>query len=280
MRDFVLAERFSTSEVAFATRALRGNLDELIDTKGFAHHSLKDNKPKRVIKILKKNGYDMLVIDHYGIDAAFEREIKKALPELTLMVLDDTYEKHHCDILLNHNIYAKKKHYKNLVPKKTQLLCGAEHTLLREEFLTPRLPTKKDSILIAMGGSDAKNLMLKILRLLPDTQKFKINIITTNANKNLSSLQTYTKCASNVTLHVQTQEVATLARSAHFAIITPSGFANELYSLRVPFIAIESAKNQELMSVFLRKQGFGVLKRFSKKAFLRLFDIELQKALL
>ena len=280
MRDFVLAERFSTSEVAFATRALSGNLDALIAAKGFAHHSLRDNKPKRLIKLLKKNNYDLLIIDHYGIDAAFEREIKEALPELTLMVLDDTYEKHHCDILLNHNVYAKKKHYKDLVPKKTRLLCGAKHTLLREEFLAPQTPSEKDSILIAMGGSDSQNLTLKILKSLPKKFALEINVITTNANKKLQKLQAFAKENKNATLHIQTKEVAKLALRAHFAIITPSGFANELYALKTPFIAIQSAKNQEFMSAFLSKRGFGVLEKFSKKAFVSLFEAETRKALL
>jgi UDP-2,4-diacetamido-2,4,6-trideoxy-beta-L-altropyranose hydrolase len=280
MRDFVLAQRFSKSEVAFATRALLGNLDALIEAKGFTHHSLKNNKPKALIKLLKQNDYDLLVIDHYGIDAVFERKIKEALPELTLMVLDDTYQQHHCDILLNHNIYAKKKHYKNLVPKKTQLLCGAKYTLLREEFLTPQTPSEKDSILIAMGGSDPRNLTLKILKSLPKEFTLEINVITTNANKKLQKLEAYAKENKNITLHIQTKEVAKLALRAHFAIITPSGFANELYAIKTPFIAIQSAKNQEFMSAFLSKRGFGVLKAFSKKAFVSLFEAETRKALL
>jgi len=194
------------------------------------------------------------------------------------MVLDDTYKAHHCDILLNHNIYAKKKHYKDLVPKGTLLLCGAKHTLLRDEFLETPKSNKRDSILIAMGGSDLKNHTLKILHSLPKEFSLQINIITTAANKNLTALQKYVKEKKNITLHIQTQEVAKLAHSAHFAIITPSGFANELYSLGIPFIAIKSAANQEYMSAFLEKKGYSVLERFSQKDFLKLFEAELQRA--
>lgn len=277
-RSLVLAQRFKQDDVAFATRALEGNLDILIKESGYKRHTLKNNKAKTLVKLLKKEETDLLIIDHYEIDAEFEREIKEQLPKLKIMALDDAYKRHHCDILLNHNIYAKKKRYKELAPKGTLLLCGAKHTLLRDEFLNTPKERKKDSILIAMGGSDVKNLTLKILDSLPKDFSLKINIITTASNKNLKKLQEYVKERNNITLRVQTQEVAKLAQSAYFAIITPSGFANELYALQTPFIAIQSARNQEYMSAFLKSKGYGVLEKFSKKTFLKLFAVEMQKA--
>lgn len=253
--------------MAFATRALEGNLDALIKQNGYKHSTLQNNKVKTLAKLLKREKTDLLIIDHYEIDLAFEREIATTLPQLKIMVLDDTYKHHHCDILLNHNVYAKKKHYKNLVPKGTLLLCGAKHTLLRDEFLETSKISKRDSILIAMGGSDVKNLTLKILKSLPKEMAFSIDIITTNANKNLKKLQEFTKARDDITLHIQTQEVAKLARSARFAIITPSGFANELYALKTPFIAIQTAKNQEYMSAFLAKKGYPTMQSFHGKEF-------------
>jgi len=278
MRSLVLAGRFREDEVAFATRVLEGDLHSLIKKSGYKCHTLQNNKVKTLLKLLKKEKTDLLIIDHYDLDMAFERELKETLPHLKIMVLDDTYEKHYCDILLNHNIYAKKKHYKDLVPKGTLLLCGEKYTLLRDEFLETSKSDKRDSILIAMGGSDLKNHTLKILHSLPKEFSLQIHIITTAANKNIQALQKYVKEKKNITLHIQTQEVAKLALRAHFAIITPSGFANELYALQTPFIAIQSAKNQEYMSAFLEKKGYGVLKKFSQKAFLKLFEAEMQKA--
>ena len=68
----------------------------------------------------------MIVIDHYKIDVKFERQIKDINPSLKIMVIDDTYQKHYCDILLNHNIYAKKKNYKKLVPKNCKFYTRIE----------------------------------------------------------------------------------------------------------------------------------------------------------
>ena len=68
--------------------------------------------------------------------------------------MDDIYLKHYCDTIYNHNIYANKKRYANLVPKKSTFKCGSKYTLLRDEFITAsqKKPTPKNnkSIFIAM----------------------------------------------------------------------------------------------------------------------------------
>jgi spore coat polysaccharide biosynthesis predicted glycosyltransferase SpsG len=94
MRSLTLAKRFVEDEVAFATRELEGNLEALIEEHGYKRHSLKNNKAKTLIQCLKKEKTDLLIIDHYDLDAAFERELKEALPRLKIMALDDTYQKH------------------------------------------------------------------------------------------------------------------------------------------------------------------------------------------
>ena len=75
----------------------------------------------------------MVIFDHYGIDYQYEKQIK-IKTEVKILSFDDTYEKHHCDILLNHNIYAKKEQYKDLVPDFCELRCGRKYTLIRDEF--------------------------------------------------------------------------------------------------------------------------------------------------
>ncbi|MBN2816391.1 MAG: UDP-2,4-diacetamido-2,4,6-trideoxy-beta-L-altropyranose hydrolase [Campylobacterales bacterium] len=265
MRDLVLAEKFKQDTISFATRPLKGNLDKLIISKGYQLHSLKKQGVDPLAKLCEKLSIELLIIDSYTIDKSFERELKRRVPQVTLMVLDDIYQAHHCDIVLNHNIYAKKSKYKNLVPKHALIQCGAEYTLLRDEFFTLDTTSKKESLLIAIGGSDSLNLSMKILQTLQDSSPFTIDVVTTPANKNLEALKTYTDKYKHITLHIQTQEFAKLAHRAKLAIITPSGIANELYSIGTPFIAIQTATNQKEMSQFLEEHHYTVLKKFSAK---------------
>ena len=272
MRDLVLARRFASDSVAFATRPLEGNLDAHIEKNGYKVHSLCTNGVAELSALISAHAIDLLVIDHYELGFRFEKALKRTHPSLTIMVLDDTYEKHYCDILLNHNIYAEKKRYKHLVPKGCLLQCGAKYTLLRDEFLDTEEVAKSDTLLIAMGGADTQNLSLKILACLPEDFSWHVNIVTAHANKNLAQLQELANADPRITLFIQTNEMARLAKEARLAVITPSVLANELYALKTPFIAVQTAPNQKYMRRFLKQKGYGVIKKFSCKKFTKMLQ--------
>ena len=191
------------------------------------------------------------------------------------MSFDDTYEKHHCDILLNHNISAKKSRYKNLVPKHCQLKCGSDYTLIRDEFKKikkkrKKAPSrKKQHLFVAIGGADHSNINIKILKALLSFKHFCIDVVTTTANKNLDLLKRYVKDHKNIHLHVNSTQIAKLMNRADFAIITPSVTVHETLYLGTPFIAIKTASNQDDMYKYLKKKKFLVLKKFNDQKFKR-----------
>ena len=133
MRTLVLANQFKKSNIYFATRDLKNNINHKILEQDFDIVRLKSKKSEELIKHIHSLKIDMLVIDHYDIDYSFEKKIKKETGA-EIFVLDDNFNKHFCDIILNHNIYAKKEQYYNLVPKNCKIMCGPEFTLLRNEF--------------------------------------------------------------------------------------------------------------------------------------------------
>lgn len=135
MRDLVLVKQFKEDNVFFATRELKGNINYKIDNSGYKRVILNTNEFDELDKLIKDLSIDMIIIDHYGIDYKFEKKLKESNPNLKVFVFDDTYEKHCCDILLNHNISANEKKYIGLVPNKCELRCGSKYTLLRDEFL-------------------------------------------------------------------------------------------------------------------------------------------------
>ncbi len=189
------------------------------------------------------------------------------------MALDDTYEKHYCDILLNHNIYAKAEKYKDLVPKWCEIRCGEKFTLLRDEFLKEKEVKREKiyDIFISYGGADTANLNISTLRVLEEVDKsLKIVVVTTKANSNLDKLKEYVKDKENIDLKIDTNEIAKLLNQSKLAIITPSVTVNEVYFLNIPFIAIQTADNQKYMTSFLVEKGFIVLKNFNKKVLKRL----------
>jgi len=252
MRDLVLAQRdFKNDNIVFAVRDLEGNINHKITEAGYKLEILQSNSIDELDNLIKKLNIDLIVIDHYEIDYNDEKQIFTLNPQLSTMVLDDTYEKHHCDILLNHNISADENRYKDLVSKDCELRCGSPYTLLRDEFYEEK-EIKRDKIfdiLITMGGADTANLNIHILNAL--SPNIKIAVITTVANRHLEELKTYVKNRKNIKLFVNSNEVAKLINQSKFAIVTPSVTINEIYFMGINFLAIKTADNQEDMYQYL-----------------------------
>jgi len=264
MRDLVLAQQFSKSNISFATLNLDGNINYKITDAGYKLNDLINNSIDEIIKLIKKEKIDLIVIDHYDIDYTFEKELKIIFPLLRIMVIDDTYEKHYSDILLNHNIYANKKKYKGKVPQHCELRCGSKYTLLREEFIIEKKKKYsknqfKNKILVSLGGTDNYNLNIKILNLLKSKSNISVDLVTTTANCNIIILKQFCKNKKWITLHINTNKMAQLMNTNNLAIVTPSVIVNEAYFMEIPFIAIKVSKNQNEMFLFLKKNKFKTL---------------------
>ena len=277
MRDLVLAKQYKSENIIFAVRELDGNINYKIDEEGYSKVILQTNDFEELDKKIKDLNIDMLVIDHYKINYDFEKRFKEENKNLKIFVFDDTYEKHFCDILLNHNISANEKRYENLVPNDCELRCGSKYTLLRDEFLEVKKQNnsiKKDkknkTIFIAMGGADHSSINIDILKVIKKVRKknkknIKINIVSTNANKNLEKLKDYCKNKKWINLHINSKQIAKLMSESDFAIVTPSVTVNEVYYLELPIIAIKTAENQIDMYEFLKKHKYPVLNKFKKE---------------
>ena len=270
MRDLVLAKQYKKSNITFCVQDLSGNINHKIDEAGYTIEILKNNSLKELDKLIKKQNIDLIVFDHYGIDEKFERTIKRKNPYIKILSLDDTYEKHHCDILLNHNINANPKKYKDLVPKNCKLKCGSKYTLLRDEFYKEKKKKRKKklkkekTVFIAMGGADHSNINIKILTVVTKFKGLNINIVTTTANKNLKELKKYCKRYKQIKLHINSNKIAKLMIKSNFAIVTPSVTVNEVYFMKLPFIAIKTADNQKEIYSYLKKNKFLTMAKFDK----------------
>ncbi len=273
MRDLVLAQKYKAKgyNIIFATQDLEGNINHKILEDSYKLKILKSNDKKELINLIKKLNIDLLVIDSYDIDYKFEKYIKSKT-NVKILSFDDTYKKHYCDILLNHNINANKKRYKKLVPRHCELKCGSKYTLLRDEFIKEKKKIKKKSlkkdskirVFIAMGGADHSNINIKILNVLKGLTKIEVNLVTTNANKNLEDLKKYCKDKKWVKLHINSNKIAKLMVQSDFAIVTPSVTVNEVYFLNLPFIAIKTADNQNDMYKYLKNRQYIVLNKFDE----------------
>jgi len=276
MRCLVLAEAFRDKgdEVVFLTRLLEGNLDQKIVDSGFEAISLTSvsvySEIDEVSELIRAEAASMIVFDHYGIDAAYEKEIKKRTG-VTIMSFDDTYEKHDSDIVLNHNINADASRYAGLVPAHCELRCGSRYTLLRDEFtsLSPRMraiSSEQIDVFVAMGGADHSNIAQDVLQTLLQHPAVRATVVTTSVNRHLDALRHFSDAQQRISLHIDASKIAERMNAADLAVITPSVIANEVIYMELPFIAIITADNQREMGEFLRQHGIAVLPSFDAEA--------------
>ncbi|MFH0708575.1 MAG: UDP-2,4-diacetamido-2,4,6-trideoxy-beta-L-altropyranose hydrolase [Pseudomonadota bacterium] len=262
MRDLVLATHYRDDAIIFACQDLEGNLLSKIP---HPVHILHSNDVKELIELIFSLEIDMVIFDHYGIDAEYEKFIKEQTG-VSIMSLDDTYEKHHCDILLNHNISADSKRYLQLVPEHCEVRCGSTYTLIRDEFKHEKRikRVKLYDLFIAMGGADVTNITPEILRTVDDS--LKICVVSTSANQHLKELENYSHEKSNITLHINSGEIAKLLHQSHLAIITPSVMVHEVLFMEIPFIAIQTASNQNDLFHYLKQHNYPVLEEWNADA--------------
>lgn len=268
MRDLVFAGQFSEDRISFACQNLEGNMIERIP---HTVHILASNDPDELIALIRAQEIDQVIFDHYGIDEAFEKKVKDETG-VFILSFDDTYEKHHCDILLNHNISADPNRYKGLVPSHCDLRCGAKYTLIRDEFKLEKQNKREKlyDIFISMGGTDPTNMTMKILTTLSDD--LNICVVTTSANPHLSELKTFIQTKKNMTLEVNSKHVAQLLNQSRLAIIPPSVMVHEVLFMGIPFIALQTAANQQDMFEYLKKENYTVLKEWDGDAITRFYN--------
>ena len=262
-RDLVFAQEFPNDNVIFAIQELEGDITHQIP---YPTILIEHNTKEELTYFIKEFPIDVIIFDHYELDYEFEKYIKEETG-IKVISFDDTYQRHYCDILINHNIFADESKYKSLVPSHCELRCGGEYTLIRDEFKhakeLPKPINQTPKVLISLGGADVLNLTIPIIELL---KKFDVEIVvvTTSAHIALEELQQ----RDDITLNVDSKKVAQVMHGCDFAIVSPSVILHEVIYLELDFIAIQTASNQEHFVEYLQKDGAKVLKEYDEQILL------------
>jgi len=260
MRCLVLAKQYDKDSIVFAAQELGGNANNKIVCEGYRLITLNSNSVDDLIQIIDVLDTDMIVFDHYSIDYSFEK-IVKTKTGVKILSFDDVYDRHYCDILLNHNIYADAEKYRDLTPDFCEIRCGSEYTLIRDEFKEIEINKRpinkvKPVVFVSLGGADTSNISLIILEVIVGLRTMAIiNIATTKSNKNIGDLQEFAKQHKNINICVDCN-IAKLMNESDYAIITPSVICYEAMYLGLPFLAIQTADNQHYVSKYLSSHNF------------------------
>lgn len=210
---------------------------------------------------------DLLLIDHYGLDAGYEvasRDIAR-----TLMVIDDApLRPHRCDILLDASANRQAADYATLLPDHCSLLLGAKYVPLRGAITTARdrsIARRSKSgaverLFISFGGVDSQGLCDVALSVLEAIDaSLSVDVVIGGASQHLARIKARAAASRhNVVLHVDSSQVPELLVAADMALGAAGINAWERCALGVPSILAVVADNQRPTYKALAESGAAV----------------------
>jgi UDP-2,4-diacetamido-2,4,6-trideoxy-beta-L-altropyranose hydrolase len=273
MRCLTLAESLKKrgAQIRFTSRNLPAHLQTMLQTKGIEFIALDKNTndfttdelahshwlgcsqtkdAQATLQALADKNWDWLVVDHYALDARWERKLRENVKKV--LVIDDLADREHeCDVLLDQNYYTDMEtRYLGKVPTQCQLLLGAGYALLRDEFQQKREQIKPRSgavkrILVFFGGVDTDNytgLAIEVLAAVAFSE-IQIDVVIGAGHPYREKIKI--SCADrNFNCHIQTDKMAQLMAEADLAIGAGGSATWERCCLGLPALLIAFADNQ------------------------------------
>ncbi len=201
---------------------------------------------------------DWLIVDHYAIDAKWERLLIPYCRKL--MIIDDLADRQHeCDLLLDQNLGRVANDYAELIPSSARLLIGPRYALLRPEFarlrntsLARRAEPKLEHLLVSLGGVDKDNVTTQVLdaldaSALPET--VRVTVVMGPRAPWLGAVQSRASRMRNPTeVLVDVRNMAQLMHDTDLAVGAGGSTTWERCTLGVPAIQVSLADNQRAIN--------------------------------
>jgi len=239
-----------------------------INKEGYEHSFLEYSYPKEedlehTINCINASSSNdkYIVIDGYNFDSDYQKCLKDI--SNSLLIIDDTAHLDHyvADIILNQNSIANELIYS--YEPGTKLLLGMDYVLLRDEFLfyknwDRKIQKNAKKILVTLGGSDSKNMTLKVLHALDqvNVNGLEIKVIVGPNNIHLSTLIKAIKNNKHkIDLLQNISNIPELMIWADIAISSAGSTCWELIYFGLPSILIITSANQVMNLEFLKNNG-------------------------
>ena len=211
---------------------------------------------------------DWLIVDHYALDARWEKALKKHYRKL--MVIDDLADRSHiCDLLLDQTYGRETQAYQPWVSENCAVFCGSKYALLRPEFaalrpysLGRRENPQLDHLLITMGGIDNDNATGHVLHALKTCDlpaNCHITVVMGASAPWLTDVRQVAKELPWPTeVRVNVTDMARLMADSDLAIGAAGSTSWERCCLGLPVVMLVLAENQKTAAMLL-EQAHAVL---------------------
>lgn len=203
-----------------------------------------------------------LVVDHYAIDARWERALRPLVKRC--LVIDDLADRPHaCDVLLDQNFVAGMyTRYAARVPEDCALLLGPEYALLQSVYaeLHDRIPPRAGKIqraLVFFGGADSADLTGRTVAafLALNRADVELDVVITPGSPHETQIHRQTEGHDNIHLHQRLPSLAHLTVHADLGIGAGGATNWERLCLGLPALVITMAENQRPIAEQLHHAG-------------------------
>ena len=261
-RCLALAEAFAEAgwQIRFVVGAETVSTAPALSKRAYAVHVLAGNESDvEALRAQASEGADLLVVDHYGREAAFEMACRAFARKI--FVLDDaTGRRHDCDILVDAAAPSAES-YAGLVPAHARLLTGPDYALLGRAFLVQRAAAlaRRDGrpvaeILVSCGATDPANATEVVLDVLAEVApSASVTVVLSSTAPHAARIRA--RAGGNFRLILDAENMADLMANADFAIGAPGNMAFERAALGLPSIQITLADNQRGVARLLVEAG-------------------------
>ena len=208
--------------------------------------------------------YDLVVVDHYRLDARWERKAR-AWARRCLVIDDLANRPHDSDLLLDQTVGRAANDYRTLLPPASELRLGCGYALLRPEFAAARaqaLPQRAlrrasvARVLVSLGGTDPRAITAEALAValgLPGQPA--VDVVVGSGAPSLPALRQLASETPRVALHVDSQEMARLMSVADLAVGAAGTTSWERCCVGLPTVALILAANQRAVGEQLDALG-------------------------
>jgi UDP-2,4-diacetamido-2,4,6-trideoxy-beta-L-altropyranose hydrolase len=205
-------------------------------------------------------GCELVVIDHYALDASFERACRGWAKRV--LVIDDLADRpHDCDVLLDQTPGRERSAYAGLVPGDCELLLGAAYALLDARFHRARSDRpcagSVRRVLVSFGAVDHAGATALALKALQGAGlNAAVDIVVGSATPGMAEIA---RLAAQLSppgrILVDVDDMAALMQTADLAIGAGGVTALERCCLGLPSLLVTVAANQHGMAEGLAKMG-------------------------
>lgn len=211
---------------------------------------------------------DWVVVDHYRLDAEWERGLLETGPCRILAIDDLANRRHECAILVDQTFGRAAEDYLPLVPEGTTVFAGARYALLRPEFARARAEALRrrrtsrpvERLLVSFGATDIGSVTAKVLgAAVAAGISCPIDAVIGPGAPSLAEVAALARRHKQIALHVDTSNMAELIANADLAIATAGVSSWERCCLGLPTVLLTLARNQELVARNLEGVGAAVV---------------------